>query len=176
MRFDDIVNDNKHNFDLIIKNCQPYLRQIKNDLMFRGLTIPQDSNAAFGKKKARLDGREPMDTSPKIHNSLNKHFTEEYGHPYRNGVFTTGDSNIAGKYGDTMMIFPIGDFEFIWHPEIKDLFQNVYAGDLWFDYYKKTFKLKSLTQADYKKYYTWRNSIEDSELLNMFQLKKMKKH
>ena len=119
----------------IFQNCQPFLQQINNEVnhhtLYRGITGLPDSdnpetgepyaNRWMGTKQVRLDGRKPLDTYYAIHDDFNKWFEEHYGHPYRNGLFVSGTSTVAEAYGSLRAVFPIGKFEYLWHPKIADL-------------------------------------------------------
>lgn len=107
----------------IKRDCQPYLKQAGNlvfrEGMWRGLGLDNPSERMT--KTARLDDRVPRDMDQDLHESLNVFFNDTYGHPYRNGVFVTGDRAEASQYGELYQIFPIGKFDYLWSPEIPDL-------------------------------------------------------
>ena len=73
------------------------------------------------KKAVRLDDRRPQEMDPLDHDYLNQYFTQEYGAPFRNAIFVSGDFNSAGYFGRVYSIFPIGEFKFLWSPRIDDL-------------------------------------------------------
>jgi len=121
-------------FHNIYQNCQPYLKAVKNkpydSAMFRGI---KHADEDFGKKDVRLANRKPVDTGKLEHNQLNAALEELYGHPYRNGLFVSGNWNVASAYGDLYSVFPIGKFEYIWHEYIDDLYSKVGGYDEAFD-------------------------------------------
>ena len=107
----------------IKRDCQPYLKQAGNMVfrngLWRGLGL--DNPSARMTKTARLGDRIPRDMDQGLHEKLNVFFNNTYGHPYRNGVFVTGDADEASQYGQLYQIFPIGNFDYLWSPDIPDL-------------------------------------------------------
>ena len=131
----------------IYQNCQPFLQEINNEpskhTMHRGIPRLEHSEEnphydIMGIKDVRLSNRLPKDTIQKDHDEINDYLNQVYGHPYRNGLFVTGIKSVAEGYGTAFAIFPIGKFDYIWHPEITDLYteflepENV--GEHWEDY------------------------------------------
>jgi len=116
---------------LIKRDCQPYLQQNKSALvelpLWRGMNTgdEKDTRGPFRKKSVRLSDRIPKDTPQDIHDELNFGLQKKYGHPYRNALFVTGAKGQTYNYGDAFIIFPIGHFEFIWHPDIRDLWDTI---------------------------------------------------
>jgi len=102
---------------IIKQECKQFLSQSSGLSMWRGIT----SSEQLLKKKSRLNNRRPMDSPRGGHNEVNKIFKQKFGHEFRNAVFTTGDSTVAGHYGSIYAIYPIGDFKFLWSPSVKDL-------------------------------------------------------
>ena len=124
---------------LIHKNCQPFLTQAKGGALYRGLK--EDEH--FLKKKARLQGRKPLNTPGDIHKMLNQFFTLKHGEPFRDAMFATGNMNIADNYGNALYrVFPIGQFEFLWSPKVHDLYQEWENMDT--DWYATPAEMKKL--------------------------------
>lgn len=111
----------KNAWEKIQKDCGPVLKELKNanDFLYRGMT----RQGYFLKKKVRTN-RQPLTTSKKLHQMFDMYFKGKFGWNARsNGLFVTGSSNDAASYGPkTYMIFPIGNFKYIWSPEVGDLF------------------------------------------------------
>jgi len=109
--------------ELLIRDCQPFLQDIDGNLqdylLWRGMNVY--SKDRFGEKEMRAN-RNPLNTPDEIHNEMNKWYQKNYGHPYRNGVFCTGDYSTAGGYGYARAIFPKGEFDFISHRTMDDSF------------------------------------------------------
>lgn len=132
------VEDVKKAGELILKNCRPFLQQINYNLdeyaLYRGIGI--NEKKLFIELSARLTNRHPSATPLKIHKFLNKQFENQFGHPFRNAVFATGDPGVAEYYSKEITneiiprfsiysIFPIGEFEYIWSPDILDLYDKL---------------------------------------------------
>lgn len=122
----------------IKENCKPYLEAISYEadryLLYRGMNINaagessikiQTSTSKLGLKDVRTTGRDPMSSYKADHDLLNQYFNEQYGHPYRNGLFVTGNMNEAHDYGNPYVIFPVGNYEFIVSDYISDLFVHI---------------------------------------------------
>jgi len=125
---DNLIKIANYLFD----NCKPYLEQtnynVSNNVLFRGMATNHD--AMFNIHRVRLDNRQPESTSIKDHNALNNYFTQKFGEPFRNAMFAT--SSLSEAMGFTnghgffpRAVFPIGDFTFIWSPEVRDLYTDV---------------------------------------------------
>jgi len=124
MRAREIILEAGPDWEAIIRrDCKPFMDSIDNNpvynTLYRGL---MNAEGGVGSKRVRLDGRTPMTTNEDDHNDLNKYFNEKYGHPYRNGLFCSGNKYQADDYGDIYVIFPIGEFDFIYNEEISDLY------------------------------------------------------
>jgi len=72
----------------------------------------------------RLDGRQPLDSSHTLHAELNQAFQHQFGEPFRNALFVTNDKNQAINYGEIYIIFPIGEYTYLWSPDIEDIFNK----------------------------------------------------
>jgi len=109
----------------IKQDCQPWLKQINYDIstfpIYRGLGTVEKPVL---KKKVRLLKRRPTDTSEGAHELLNKSFTTLFGEPFRNAMFASGDFTVTNDYGNLYMVFPIGEFTFIWSSDVKDIFSE----------------------------------------------------
>ena len=104
-------------------DCAPFLKQYSNTLLYRGIILNYDvPNKDILEKESYLTDRRPKDVSKKVHDTLNTLFATTFKHPYRNGVFVSGDLEIAENYGDVYIILPIGSFDYIWSPYISDMF------------------------------------------------------
>jgi len=112
-------------FEEIQRDCKPFLEAINHDVPNNVLYRGMDDVPKLGTKTARLDSRKPTDSHRADHNDLNNYFNQKYGHPYRNGVFATGAFNMASGYGSVVAMFPIGNFEYIWHKKIMDVYSNI---------------------------------------------------
>jgi len=113
----------------IINECSEFLQEINYDLvykLFRG--IPK-LNSLYGKKHTRTD-RRPMSNDYRTHEYFNLYFKRKYGVAFRSSVFATGRAAAAITYGTLVNIFPIGKFDYLWSPDITDLYGSVTKGKL----------------------------------------------
>ena len=106
----------------IKRDCKPFLNEIGNDLsyaIYRGI---KGSNAHAMTGRVRLQDRKPMGTGHEIHDYLNDYFTQAFGAPFRSAMFVSGSANFAKDYGNLFLVFPVGEFEYIWSPHVTDLY------------------------------------------------------
>lgn len=120
---------------MIKRDCQPYLNILGDKVfgmamtgLYRGIT--GNLVGKFLAKKARLADRIPRDLAIDVHEHINNWFTEAYGKPWRNAIFCTGSIAEANEYGHLYQIFPLGDFEYLWSPDIVDLMRTVSGSGL----------------------------------------------
>lgn len=104
---------------LIRRECKPFLEHDTSRLMYRGM---QSKPSHIYKQAVRSD-RRPRNVDHKIHDALDAWFEEKFGFKARSETaFVTGSFADAKSYGKPYAVFPIGDFKFVWSPEIGDLF------------------------------------------------------
>ena len=114
------------NLDLVFDKCKPYIDMLKScddqRLLYRGVFEEDISIKEINHKW----NRDPVDTPSHIHEVLNKEFKISFGWNARNGVFcyfkTARKHQLSGYGAETYMLFPIGEFEYLWSPKIYDLF------------------------------------------------------
>lgn len=120
----------------IKQNCQPYLKLNKDAMISRslyrgvkppgGFSVTGAGDANFIRKDIRLTDRRPSDMDEDIYEFFNKYFTEMYGAPFRNAMFASGSSGDAADYGAVYVIFPIGEFQYLWSDTIEDLYTELH--------------------------------------------------
>jgi hypothetical protein len=123
------TKDLQYLINMVKSDCKPFLREMKKagQFLYRGYDNVEYSTTevVYYKKKVRSD-RKPRDMYQNVHNKMDKLFDEKFGWKARsNGIFCTGDRTTALGYGTAFMVFPIGNFKFIWSPEVEDLWRWV---------------------------------------------------
>jgi len=123
----------------VLNKCTQYLDEIDYEIdkyrLYRGIN-PNKKSSSDEFNNVKLAGdvvlllnkrleRNPRDTDRECHDRINRKFEQEFGLPYRNGVFATGDDSEAMIYGGLYVIFPIGKYNYLWSTEISD-----FAGDI----------------------------------------------
>ena len=103
------------------RNCQPFLSQVMTP-MWRGLAWQQNKDVIFGTVETQ-GYRSPRDTPPIINTYMMSWLKEKSGIPFRqqHTLFGTGSETAARAFGIPFMAFPIGDFEYCWSPNVRDL-------------------------------------------------------
>lgn len=123
--------------DMLEKDCGPYLglvNGIENALfkspMYRGVgRFKWDQQPGFEEfiKRQQVDyNRQPRDTAPILHKVADNWFENKTGIPFRSqSVFCTGLDVTAQRYagagGETVIVCPIGKFDYCWSPFINDM-------------------------------------------------------
>ena len=132
-RLQNYINESYNATELLPylkKDCKPFLKELKKSspikFFYRGNR--KKNSSGILKIQSRLD-RKPLDTPELVHNMLNKEFNNKFGWDVRNGIFATSDVAYAGGYGESSLFFPIGKYEYVWSPVIKDMYDYIGAGD-----------------------------------------------
>ena len=124
MRIIEVTDDTGWILKLIKKDCKPFLNLINNQIneykLYRGLEAASHPES-ITKKQIRLNDRRPMSSAQEKHDRYNHYFEEVFGAPFRNALFASGDRAMAQFYGYPFVVFPIGEFEFIWSPDVNDM-------------------------------------------------------
>jgi len=115
----------------IRENCGLWLKDPQAEgLLYRGTKNMVD---VIEKRKTRLDNRRPKDMPNHLHDELNYHFKKKFGWKVRNGVFVTSNVGSARAYHhgpDPYIFMPIGKFEFVWSPDVDDLFADYFENGM----------------------------------------------
>lgn len=127
MLYKDVYDwDNFEFFDTIKKDCKKYLNEIKDPtkvIAYRGI----NSNRDYGfisVKDARTD-RLPLDTDKRLSDKIDEWFKHEYGVRFRSeAVFAIGNRTLASHFGTVYIMFPIGDYDYVWSPNYSDITED----------------------------------------------------
>jgi hypothetical protein len=144
MKFKEFLTEETENtMELIQKNCKPFLKEMKgSEILYRGYKDDFSDHVV----KTRRKNRKPTNTPVEVQNILDKYFLRYHGWKVRSeGIFATSNYFDAKFYGSAYIFFPIGNYSYIWSPEIKDMYDNII-----FEYEKygkmKKEKLKKLEE------------------------------
>jgi hypothetical protein len=109
----------------IKKDCAKFLEESRfkgfgpQHELYRGIKAELP---AFHKNRVEMN-RQPKDTSKLQHETLNEYFMEQFGINYRsNAFFATSSCSLARDYGCAYIIFPIGNYQYIWSEQIRDAY------------------------------------------------------
>lgn len=120
----------------ILENeCKQFLDEVKEGKVgpiFRGAKNIDDTyTKGLGVKGSRID-RAPLDTRRDVSKILDNCFEEKFGVKLRSsGVFASKLPTVASDYGRPYLFFPIGDYEYFWNPDVKDLYGDI-EGTHWY--------------------------------------------
>lgn len=117
-------------WEMIQKYCKPFLKEWmpvvkswnkkKMPWLFRGSHA--DLNDIYGLKKVRTN-RNPMNLTDKAHAIIDDLMYKHFKIRGRTQcVFTSG--HYDPLYGNAYLIFPVGQYKYLWHDDIKDLFMR----------------------------------------------------
>jgi hypothetical protein len=120
--------------DFIKTNCQPWLEACGDNFIWRGVKrnrlIVHGDHEVYAVYDVRKD-RSPSDSKREAHDYMDKIMVDMLGWAGRSeGLFVTGNYHVATDYGKPCMIFPIGEFEFIWNTRVDDAINAVHWTDL----------------------------------------------
>lgn len=106
----------------IVDDCEPYLSQHSKFYimpLFRGTRQSETVDI-----KQIRSNREPKDMPRHITQLLDQWFEQQFGIRFRtNAMFATGDQSAASSYGPRLTaVYPIGQFDFLWSPNVPDLY------------------------------------------------------
>ncbi len=140
---------------ILTKYCKPFLKE--KVMLYRG-THEHDESILFLKVR---DDRKSSDSPEWIQTEFDKASKKLFGFKARSEcLFTVPNKRSAAGYGSICTVFPKGNFQYLWSPEIRDLFYKYkadikndptaknpddYYGDFWGDFvqkYYQTFGLK----------------------------------
>ena len=136
---------------LIVRDCQPFLQAGGyHTPLYRGIT-KSDLKPVLEPITVRKN-RSPKDTSIAIHNALNRYFKTRFKLKYRSvSMFATGSVDTAIVYGSARAVFPIGNFDYCWSSDLRDLFIDM-PSNL---YYTLDHQI---TDSNYKELCDWLNN------------------
>lgn len=124
------IQNVKHAVELIKNDCQPFLSNNLTALksgttLFRGISKVNPVNDTFmtidvwANKK-----RSPTHTPLALHFLADMYMEETFGHAYRtSSCFVSTDITMASRYGTVYGIFPIGDYDMLYSPNVGDFYE-----------------------------------------------------
>jgi len=108
--------------ETLVKNCKQYIKEAQGQLLWRGVRKTPKVITSITPRT----NREPRDTPKFIHEYFDKELFKKFGwKPRSSGVFCTGDLKHAEEYGPAVSVWPIGNFKYLWSPEVMDLYLEV---------------------------------------------------
>jgi hypothetical protein len=123
--FKSFIKTNEFNYDKIFKdikhNCSEFLNESNEFPLYRGIKKPLNS------KIQTQTYRIPKDltkVSTVMFNAYIEHTFNIKNIRNENSMFGTGDAKHAYGYGEVHFIFPVNGYEFIWAPDVRDLYDD----------------------------------------------------
>jgi len=107
------------------KKCKPYIKELKGakSLLIRGVAQPKVPQ--FMTIRSVRKDRNPRLIDTKLHMKLGKLSKELFGWNIRSeGLFTTKSEIDVRMWGKPVIIFPIGNFKYVWKDDVTELYKQ----------------------------------------------------
>ena len=105
--------------ELVKRDCQAFIKSKPGGLMFRGM---KNKPRGIFIQDVRND-RNPRNMKLEVHEAADEWFHDRFGFKARSeAVFVSGELADAKSYGKAYAVFPIGEFKYVWSPDVGDLF------------------------------------------------------
>jgi len=107
------------------KKCKPYIKELKGakNLLVRGVkpnAVPQ-----FMQIRAVRKNRKPRVIGLELHDRLGDYSKEHFGWNFRTeGLFTSKSKADVDRWGHPVIIFPIGNFKYVWNNDVYELYEQ----------------------------------------------------
>ena len=112
---------------IIEEDCKKFLDEVGGAKFYRGFRQAERYEVMPGLYHIyNTKARSPKDTKIEVSDLLDDHFEKKFGvRPRKDAVFTTKDERIPGDYGKTFLFYPIGDYRYLYNPDIVDLYHEL---------------------------------------------------
>jgi len=134
--FKQFLYEEKHDLIKFLRdNCDEAIHDMfkADKYLWRGGSAKGIERFTYGKETFQgffgfpREDRKPRNTPRWAHDYFNEYFKKEFGEPIRSTtVFAYGDRTMAGGYGSTYAMIPIGPYKIFWSPRIADLTSTVF--------------------------------------------------
>jgi hypothetical protein len=119
---EDKIQDYKDILDTIEEKCSKYLKELRKSKNPTNILLSGRSSREQWFQGIIRKNRQPRDTPAFMHKLLDDYFEHKTGTRLRsNSLFCVNSVSTASSYGKVYFIFPIGNYETWYHPEINDL-------------------------------------------------------
>ena len=105
----------------IKRDCSKYFTELYPCFLYRGM---EAFNAIVGYGIPRLD-RKPKDTHQVVHEMADEWFLKKFGWRARSQGLFVSTKEYVGLYGDKYIIFPVGDYKYVFSPKVHDLMNDL---------------------------------------------------
>lgn len=111
----------------IMHQAKSYIGEVRQplQLLYRGYEMFADQPF----QRDYREDREPKDSSKDLTNIFNLAIDSAGGKADRNNaIFVSGNARTASIYGQVYVVFPMGNFDYTWHKDIDDWFNEIPIG------------------------------------------------
>ena len=158
MTSEQISNEMDEIIQILLKDCKPFLKEFNmfHNPIYRGSNKDMAGETHFMKVTSRRK-RIPKDTPKWLHNLMDEMFFKHHGWKARSeGIFVTHSRSIAGNYGWQVLFFPKGKYQYLWNPDVEDLYNGIkervmYHGKGTGGIYTRDFQEDMMTDKMYEK-------------------------
>ena len=113
---------------ILENDCMPFIKEMKSNNLHNWFYRATEHHYKIISKpiKPRKD-RRPRNTPKELHEYMNKLFKKKFGWNVRSeGIFAGSDRNqLEYTYGDPYLFFPIGNYKYVYHPQMRDIFMHL---------------------------------------------------
>jgi len=106
------------------KDCMPFIKEMKKVKPESWIYRATESVIKDIKKIKPRTNRRPRNMPEELHTYMNMSFKKHFGwKPRSEGVFTSSDYwQLEHVYGNVYMFFPIGNYKYVYHPHVIDIY------------------------------------------------------
>jgi hypothetical protein len=115
--------------EIIGRDCKKFLEEFGDIRFYRGFTDAGNWRLKSGLPIYKIPNRKsrpPKDTRIEISEIFDDQFEKEFGvRPRQEAAFASRSFVGAQSYGEPMLFFPIGDYRYLYNPDIIDLYTHI---------------------------------------------------
>jgi hypothetical protein len=126
MRFKDFLAEGtSFNFDKFFKDCAPFLSEIKGLSTHHLLKHASSNGPDDWGMKSHVVRTRPRDSKREVHYAVDAIFRQKFNWAARSdAIFVSSDYSMIKEFGVVYLIFPVGEFKYLWSEDVVDLVHN----------------------------------------------------
>lgn len=145
--------------ETIRRDCKPYLNEFgAGRWVYRGyrFTYKDRRDKLNILRNTPRKDRASMNMPDDIQNYIDDMFKKKFGwRPRKEGVFTTNRGWTAMDYGNSQIFLPIGNYKYIFNPQVDDLYMMTPRESV-----RKVINKEGMTPDMKERYEKWQDSLE----------------
>jgi hypothetical protein len=149
--------------DIIKSDCKPFIEELKvcglgvktinNHLLYRGFKQAERYEVSPGIYQVENFGqRSPLHTSVEVSDLFDDTFEKVFGvRPRKDGFYASKSKSVSQDYGESYLLFPIGEYRYFWNTEVDDFYTHIRDLDWYMDLFE--YPDGSLIEINYDRIY-----------------------